>query len=260
VLLAPSGGAGARRVVCEGCGRCWDADGREVDTLSCPGCDQRVVCESRPTALVTSMTSVHQLPDGADVLVRPLLYSDRNLLTVGYGRLSAEGRRRRFFAAPPALSDVDLEYLTNLDYRDHFAWAAFDPSAAGRPGIAVARYIRDPTAPGSAEAAVTVIDDYQRRGVGTLLLLLLADQASANGITTFVSHILWANRELVDTLVAAGARVEAEEPGVARLEIDIPGPESPARLGIVRATLREFGRATRAAWDAQLRSAQMRSA
>ncbi len=139
----------------------------------------------------------------------------------------------RFFTAPSRLSDADLEYLTNLDYHDHFAWAAFAIDERGQPGIGVARYIRDPAHSNHAEVAVTVLDDYQHRGLGTLLLVMLAVHARRNGITTFVSHILWDNRELLETLAAAGARIEPEEPGVARVAIEIPPPESPTLVGLV---------------------------
>jgi len=201
--------------------------------------------ESPPTSMPESTGSVHELADHTHVLVRPLLHSDRHELAIGYEHLSAEARRLRFFSAPARLSDADLEYLTNLDYHDHFAWAAFAIDEPGQPGIGVARYIRDPTHPSHAEVAVTVLDDYQHRGLGTLLLEMLADHARRNGITTFVSHILWDNREILETLAAAGARIEPEEPGVARVAIEIPAPESPTLLRLVRAVLQAFGRATR---------------
>jgi GNAT superfamily N-acetyltransferase len=191
------------------------------------------------------MGSIHELTDETRVLVRPLQHSDRHELAIGYEHLSAEARRLRFFTAPSRLSDADLEYLTNLDYRDHFAWAAFAIDEPGQPGIAVARYIRDPSHPNHAEVAVTVLDDYQHRGLGTLLLEMLADQARRNGITTFVSHILWDNREVLETMAAAGARIEPEEPGVARVAIEIPAPESPTLVSLIRAALRAFGRVTR---------------
>jgi GNAT superfamily N-acetyltransferase len=201
--------------------------------------------ESLPNSTPGSAGSIHELADHCRVLVRPLQLSDRHELAIGYEHLSAEARRLRFFTAPSRLSDADLEYLTNLDYHDHFAWAAFAIDERGQPGIGVARYIRDPTQPDHAEVAVTVLDDYQRRGLGTLLLEMLADHARRNGITTFVSHILWDNREILETLAAAGARIEPEEPGVARVAIEIPAPESPTLAGLVRAALRAFGRATR---------------
>jgi len=205
---------------------------------------------SLPNSIPGSASSIHELADHCRVLVRPLQLSDRHELAIGYEHLSAEARRLRFFAAPSRLSDADLEYLTNLDYHDHFAWAAFAIDERGQPGIGVARYIRDPTQPNHAEVAVTVLDDYQHRGLGTLLLEMLADHARRNGITTFVSHILWDNREILETLAAAGARIEPEEPGVARVAIGIPAPESPTLVGLVRAALRAFGRATREVLEA----------
>ena len=201
--------------------------------------------EQLPNSIPGSASSIHELADHCRVLVRPLQLSDRHELAIGYEHLSAEARRRRFFAAPSRLSDADLEYLTDLDYHDHFAWAAFAIDERGQPGIGVARYIRDPTQPDHAEVAVTVLDDYQHRGLGTLLLEMLADHARGNGITTFVSHILWDNREILDTLAAAGARIEPEEPGVARVAIEIPAHESPTLVGLIRTALRAFGRPTR---------------
>ncbi len=204
-----------------------------------------VMHESLPNSIPELASSIHELADHCRVLVRPLQLSDRNELAIGYEHLSAEARRYRFFAAPSQLSDADLEYLTNLDYHDHFAWAAFAIDERGQPGIGVARYIRDPIQPTDAEVAVTVLDDYQHRGLGTLLLEMLADHARRNGITTFVSDILWDNRKIIETLAEAGARIEPEEPGVARVAIEIPAPESPTRIGLIRASLRAFGRATR---------------
>ncbi|MGA2211062.1 MAG: GNAT family N-acetyltransferase [Acidimicrobiales bacterium] len=200
--------------------------------------------ESVPTDPASS-ASVHELADHTRVLVRPVRPTDRHELAVGYEHLSAQARHLRFFTAPSRLSDADLEYLTNLDLKCHFAWAAFALDEPGQPGIGVARYIRDHAQSDHAEVAVTVLDDYQRRGLGTLLLRMLADQARHNGITTFVGHILWDNRELLETLSAAGARVEPEEPGVARVAMDIPSVEGPKLLSVVRTALGAMARATR---------------
>ncbi len=212
-------------------------------------CAQRVTSERLPNSIPGSASSIHELADHCRVLVRPLQLSDRHELAIGYEHLSAEARRRRFFAAPSRLSDADLEYLTDLDYHDHFAWVAFAIDERGQPGIGVARYIRDPTRPDHAEVAVTVLDDYQHRGLGTLLLEMLADHARGDGITTFVSHILWDNREILETLAAAGARIEPEEPGVARVAIEIPAHESPTLVGLIRTALRAFGRPARESRD-----------
>lgn len=171
-----------------------------------------------------SMAQVHTLADGTRVLVRPLLPGDRAELAAGYEQLSPASRRRRFFATPDRLSEHVLDYLTNLDYRTHFAWAAFALDEPDSPGIAVARYICDHRDATVAEIAVTVLDRYQHRGLGTLLTQLLADVAVRNGVRSFVSYVLWENAEAVARLRDEGARISPAEPGMARIEIDLPAP------------------------------------
>lgn len=174
--------------------------------------------------IAESMAQVHTLADGTRVLVRPLLPSDRAELAAGYGQLSPASRRRRFFATPDRLSEHVLDYLTNLDYRTHFAWAAFAIDEPDSPGIAVARYICDHRDATVAEIAVTVLDSYQNRGLGTLLTQLLADVAVRNGVRSFVSYVLWENADAVARLRDEGARISPAEPGMARIEIDLPTP------------------------------------
>lgn len=220
--------------MCERCGSCWERDGKEVDSVACPGCPRHTICESRPTWLVEERTQIHRLPDGGRVLVRPLLYSDRNELAEGFEKLSDASRRSRFFNAPERLSGKLLEYLTNLDYQNRFAWAARALDDPGTPGIGVARYIRDDHDPTVAEAAVTVIDEYQGRGVGSLLLRLLTEEAYRRGIRTFVGNVLWENDRLLDALRASGARISADEPGIARMEVDLATAEDAALRPVLR--------------------------
>src|SRR6185369_12745109 len=115
----------ARRAVCGHCGRCWEDEGggSEVDALACSGCERRGACEACPTWLSESLTRRHAL-DGAEVLIRPLVYGDRFELAAGYTELSLRSRQLRFFQARGALDPDELEYLTNIDYQNHFAFAA----------------------------------------------------------------------------------------------------------------------------------------
>lgn len=216
--------AGPPRAVCAHCGRCWEdgGEGAEVDTLACPGCPRRGTCESCQTWLAESMTRRHVLPDGEEVVIRPLLYGDRFELAAGFTDLSLRSRQFRFFNVPDELDADDLDYLTNIDYRDHFACAAFLPTSPVPTGIGVGRYVRERDDPTIAEVAVTVVDRYQRRGVGTLLTRTLGERAVDNGIRTFVSYVQWENAAAVELLSGAGARVAPAEPGIARIEVDLP--------------------------------------
>ena len=165
------------------------------------------------------------LADGGRILVRQLLPSDRDELVRGYHALSAEARRLRFFQAPEHLSEPLIDYLMDVDDQDRAAVVAFAIDDPDRPGVGLARYVRDPIDPTCAEAAVTVLDDHQKRGIATALLWRLAATARENGIHTFTASVMWENRELLDGLRAFGADVTPGEPGVALVRIAIPDPD-----------------------------------
>lgn len=86
----------------------------------------------------------------------------------------------------------------------------------------MARYARDRDDPSTAEAAVTVLDSHCSRGIGTILLTSLADEALARGIATFTAGVMWENQVLLDSLHAIGAVVVPDEPGVAAVSVELP--------------------------------------
>ncbi len=132
------------------------------------------------------------LGDGTQVLVRHIEPADKVRLEVGLRRLSEETIRKRFLAAKPSLSSSELRYLTEIDGHDHVALVAVradDPDAL----IAVARCVRLPEAPDTAEMAIVVADPLQGQGLGRRLAQLLADEARAVGIRRFAATMLGEN-------------------------------------------------------------------
>jgi GNAT superfamily N-acetyltransferase len=128
--------------------------------------------------------------DGSAVLIRPVRAGDAPLLADAFSRLSASSRWMRFLGPKNGLSPDELRYLTEVDHRDHEALGALD-QASGR-GVGIARYVRqaaDPQAAEVAEVAVTVVDDWQRLGLGTVLLAQLSDRARAAGIRRFTALV-----------------------------------------------------------------------
>jgi GNAT superfamily N-acetyltransferase len=128
------------------------------------------------------------------------------------------------------LSEDQVRYLTEIDYVDHFAWVALHRD---RPevGMGVARYVRLQDEPEAAEAAITVLDEFQGKGLGTLLLALLAVAARAAGIRAFRAFVLQENAPMRDLLEALGALAERDSPGVLRLDVPLDPqllPDSPA--------------------------------
>ena len=176
-------------------------------------------------AVQTPAEDIVTLRDGGRILVRGVVPSDRDELAQRYLELSPQARRLRFFNAPDHLTSKLLDYLVDVEGPDRCALAAFAIDDDGAPGVAIARYARNRDDPQSAEAAVTVLDAYQARGIATVLLRRLADEARRNGITTFTADVMWENRALLDGLRAFGAEVQPCEPGVASVRIALPEPD-----------------------------------
>jgi len=169
-----------------------------------------------------------QLSNGATVIVRPIRASDRDLLLDGFERLSPQSRYRRFLAPMEDLSEPMLRYLTEVDHHDHEAIGAIDPVSGH--GIGIARYVRLADRPDSAEAAVTVADDWQGRGLGTLLLGALADRARTEGIHAFTAVVLAANQEMLDVIEhVARVRVVDRHSGTVEVEVDVPSDQTELR-------------------------------
>jgi RimJ/RimL family protein N-acetyltransferase len=186
---------------------------------------------ARPASRRLAIEEVRtRLRDGTPVLVRPVRPEDKALLKDGFSRLSEESRLRRFMAPITELSEEQLAYLTEIDYVDHFAWAAL---LRDRPdvGIGVGRYIRIAGEPDMAEVAITVVDEYQGRGVGTLLLGMLAATARTAGITAFRAFVLEDNTPMRTLLEDLGVRARHDAPGVLAMDVPLDPerlPDSPA--------------------------------
>jgi RimJ/RimL family protein N-acetyltransferase len=130
---------------------------------------------------------IERLPDGAPVLIRPIRADDKRMLTDGLRRLSDESVHRRFLTPKRSFSRAELRYLTEVDGRDHVALVAEHPSGPARRLIAVARFVRLAQDPDAAEVAITVADDWQGRGLGSLLSEQLAAEARRVGIRRFTA-------------------------------------------------------------------------
>jgi GNAT superfamily N-acetyltransferase len=170
---------------------------------------------------VSRKTAVLPLPDGTRVRLSPVVPGDKAVLAEGFRRLSAASRYRRFMTPLEELDEGMLRQLTEIDYVDHFAWLALLADRPGEPAVGVARYVRLDEEPEVAEAAVTVADEYQGRGIGTLLLEALGAVALENGIGTLRGYVLEENRDMREVLEAVGARITHEAPDLLRADVDV---------------------------------------
>jgi RimJ/RimL family protein N-acetyltransferase len=163
-----------------------------------------------------------ELRDGTTVRIRPIAPKDRDRVAEGWKNLSSETRYLRFLHPKARLSEWELTYLTEIDYVDHFAWAAEAPGEPDSPGIGIARYIRDKDDPTVAEAAITVVDEYQQLGLGRILLQALTEAAQQNGIERFRAEVSAENQQVIQSLIRVGAKPGTIEHAAISLELHLP--------------------------------------
>jgi ribosomal protein S18 acetylase RimI-like enzyme len=121
------------------------------------------------------------------------------------------------------MSDALAHRLAVVDYNDRFALVATThrPNAKERI-VGVARYDRAQKTD-VAEVAVAVIDEFQRRGLGSLLLAELARVGRSHGITTFTLIVLPENREMLGLLRKMGWIHQAKlSGGMYEITFDVP--------------------------------------
>ncbi len=182
----------------------------------------------------------YTLPGGFPVELRRLRPDDKARIAAAFEALSATSRYRRFHSPMSRLSRRYLRYLTEVDHRDHLAWGAVDPTVEGLPGLGVARCVRLADEPTVAEAAVTVVDPWHGRGLGPLLLDVLADDARAHGIHAFRGYVLPDNTPMRHVVDQAGGEATVTEGGL--LRIDLPLPTAPPPWQAARHILRSVAR------------------
>ena len=156
------------------------------------------------------------LRDGSRVLIRPVQATDAPLLADGFARLSLRSRQLRFMTGKPQLSPAELRYFTDVDHHDHEAIGALDRD--GR-GVGIARYIRSADDPQAAEMAITIVDEWHRRGLATELLSRLSDRARRAGIRRFTALVDAENRVVIGLLRKMGAEQAGRGRGTLEYEI-----------------------------------------
>jgi RimJ/RimL family protein N-acetyltransferase len=169
-----------------------------------------------------------RLRDGSAVLINPVRSADAPLLAEGFERLSAKSRLTRFLSPKKQLSARELRYFTDIDHRNHEALGAI--SVEDGRGVGIARYVRDTDDPQAAEIAVTIVDEWQGRGLGTLLLTQLTKRARQEGICRFNALVADGNEPVLALLrrTSSELRPVRREPGAMFYHVIPLGEETAA--------------------------------
>jgi RimJ/RimL family protein N-acetyltransferase len=144
-----------------------------------------------------------ELTDGTKVLVRPIVPEDEPLLHEAVAAMSERTVYFRFFSPLKRMPDALAHRLAVVDYNDRFALVARDKPRGKERIVGVARYDRVVNTD-VAEVAVAVIDEFQRRGLGSALMTILGKVATEHGIKTFTLIVLPENQQMLGLLRKMG--------------------------------------------------------
>lgn len=139
--------------------------------------------------------TLEALSDGRRVLVRPMNPGDAEAERDFIVALSPQSRRNRFQEQIGEPSPEMIARLVDVDHVNDEAYIALSEESDFRAIVGVSRYAvgNDPL---QCEIAVTVRDDWQGHGLGTLLMQQLIATARERGLQRMVSLDFAENREM----------------------------------------------------------------
>jgi acetyltransferase len=145
----------------------------------------------------THLIDVVQRTGAWRVILRPALPQDAELQRRFFRALSAADRYRRFMTPLTDLTDDMAQRFSDIDHAKHLALLACVVSRAGETMIGEARCVVDARQPPVGDFAIAVAGDWQRRGLGRILLSRLISHAAASGISRLVANTLAGNAGMV---------------------------------------------------------------
>jgi len=121
-----------------------------------------------------------------EATIRPIRAADFELERAFVDGLSAATGYQRLMSTR-RLSDEEVRRFTAIDPERELALIATTTVDGKERQVGVVRYVKDELAPGEAEFAIVLADDWQRGGLGTKLLQSLIDAARTHGIRRLVA-------------------------------------------------------------------------
>ena len=164
-------------------------------------------------------SAIEVLRDGSRVEIRALRPEDRAAILAAVDHTGAKSLYRRFFAARRSFTEREIAFFVNVDFTNHVALiAVVKHDDGGEEIVGGGRYVM--LQPGRAEAAFTVVDQFQGRGLGTVLLRHLAAVAGGAGIHELVAEVLPDNTPMLEVFENSGFPLTSRrEPGVVHVTL-----------------------------------------
>ena len=156
------------------------------------------------------------LRDGSTVRVRAATHADRDRVEDYFVRLSDGSRRLRFWTQAVNVTE-QAEHTVDVDDADHVTLLALAGGDDGRM-VGGAQFFREQGS-SAAEVSLSVADELQGRGLGSILVGMLAQTARDAGVDIFRAEVLPENHRMIDVFRRSGFRVTIRaKPGVVEVE------------------------------------------
>jgi len=143
----------------------------------------------------TNYTARERLSDGSQIDIRALRPEDEADMLAAVGKASAQSLQRRFFVMKRHFSDKERAFFMDIDFKNHVAIVAVAEEAGRKVIVGGGRYIV--FEPGRAEMAFVVVDTWQRRGIGSILMRHLVKIASDARLQELTAEVLPENAPML---------------------------------------------------------------
>ncbi|NLX24279.1 MAG: GNAT family N-acetyltransferase [Phycisphaerae bacterium] len=162
------------------------------------------------------------LRDGQSVLIRPIRADDESMMRDMFYSFSEKTVYLRYHGTLKSMPHNRLQVFCNVDYDTEIALIGVVGPAGKEEVVGVGRYLTEASKQ-SAEMAFVVRDDWQRKGLGTILFKRLVEIAQANGIRKFHAEVLAENSGMLKIFHRSGLSVETStEEGVVGITMELP--------------------------------------
>jgi len=135
-----------------------------------------------------------QLRDGRLVNILALRPEDEPDMLAALAQASVQSLQRRFFVMKRHFSDKERAFFMDIDFENHVALVARAEDAGRNVLVGGCRYIV--SEPGQAEMAFMVVDGWQGRGVGSILMRHLIKLGNDAGLKELTAEVLPENTSM----------------------------------------------------------------
>ena len=174
---------------------------------------------SRPHLIAIPYLTKHvfhwPLPDGTDVLLRPIRPEDEPAGQKMLTNLSEKPLKESFSHVINQVTRETRGRLSTVDYEREVTIVAEIREGSSRKMVGLGKLTMDPTFV-KAEFDVVVLDAFQGKGLGSRLIDAVIDLGRDRGVREIYSLILSDNTKMLKMCVKLGCAIEPMEGGVAR--------------------------------------------